>query len=102
EGGCGGRGVWTRPKPPTRVRQARASITTLRCVRRLSASAEKLFMTCSPKDAPVISRSEPAESSRHIENYSTRNHELCVIPMANYSVYLGPCWCPNESKAAKR
>jgi hypothetical protein len=29
----------------------------------LAASSEKLFKTCSPKDVPVISRSEPAESS---------------------------------------
>ena len=69
-GSCA-RALWTRPRPPTSVTQASASITTLRCVRRLSASAEKLFMTCSPKDVPVISRSEPAESSRHIENYFT-------------------------------
>ena len=78
-GSCA-RALWTSPKPPTSVTQASASITTLRCVRRLSASAEKLFMTCSPKDVPVISRSEPAESSRHIENYFTGSPELCAPP----------------------
>src|SRR5215470_13340195 len=41
--------VAARPKPTTSVTQASASITTLRCVRRLSASTEKLFMTCAPK-----------------------------------------------------
>jgi len=61
-GSCA-RALWTRPKPTTSVTQANASITTLRCVRRLSASSEKLFKTCSPKDVPVISRSEPAEGS---------------------------------------
>src|SRR5262252_3306706 len=40
--------VAARPKPTTSA-QASASITTLRCVRRLSASTEKLFMTCAPK-----------------------------------------------------
>src|SRR5262249_34315615 len=47
-GSCA-RALWTRPKPTTSVMQASASITTLRCVRRLSASGEKLFMTCPPK-----------------------------------------------------
>ena len=40
-----------------------ASSTTLRCVRRSAASSEKLFMTCSPRDVPVISRSEAPEGS---------------------------------------
>src|SRR5262245_4399484 len=44
--------LWTRPKPTTSVTQANASITTLKCIRRLTASSEKLFMTCSPKDYP--------------------------------------------------
>src|SRR5262249_33566935 len=43
-GSCA-RALWTRPKPTTSVTQANASITTLRCVRRLSASSEKLFKT---------------------------------------------------------
>src|SRR5262245_33682496 len=38
------RTLWTRPKPTTSVTQESASITTLRCVRRLSASSEELFM----------------------------------------------------------
>src|SRR5262249_49656491 len=50
-GSCG-RALWTRPKPTTSVRQASASITTFRCVRRLAASSEKLFMTRSPKTSP--------------------------------------------------
>src|SRR5262245_6421040 len=44
--------LWTRPRPTTSVTQANASITTLKCIRRLTASSEKLFMTCSPKDYP--------------------------------------------------
>jgi len=43
------RALWTRPKPTTSVTQESASITTFRCVRRLAASSEKLFMTRSPK-----------------------------------------------------
>src|SRR5215469_684658 len=42
-GSCA-RTLWTRPKPTTSVTQESASITTLRCVRRLSASSEELFM----------------------------------------------------------
>ena len=58
------RALWTRPKPTTSVMQANASITTLRCVRRLAASSEKLFKTCSPEGFPLISRGEWAEGSR--------------------------------------
>src|SRR5262249_57446810 len=61
-GSCS-RALRTRPKPTTSVTQESASITTFRCVRRLAASSEKLFMTRSPKTVPVISRSEPAEGS---------------------------------------
>jgi hypothetical protein len=43
------RALWTRPKPTISVTQASASITTFRCVRRLAASSEKLFMTRSQK-----------------------------------------------------
>src|SRR5262249_7714375 len=45
--------LWTRPKPTTSVTQANASITTFRCVRRLVASSEKLFINTLPKDVPV-------------------------------------------------
>src|SRR6516165_2087711 len=55
-GSCGS-ALWTRPKPTTSVTQANASITTLRCVRRLAASSEKLFINMLPKDVPVVSRS---------------------------------------------
>src|SRR5215510_14551554 len=61
-GSCA-RALWTRPKATTSVRQANASSTTLRCVRRSAASSEKLFMTCSPRDVPVISQSEAPEGS---------------------------------------
>src|SRR5262249_2663009 len=47
-GSCG-RALWTRPTPTTSVTQASASITTFRCVRRLAASSQKLFMTCPPR-----------------------------------------------------
>src|ERR1700747_2940455 len=43
------RTLWTRPKPTTSVTKENASITTFRCVRRLAASSEKLFITRSPK-----------------------------------------------------
>ena len=56
--------LWTRPKPTTSVTQESVSITTLRCVRRLAATSEKLFMTCPPKDVPAISRGEAPEGSR--------------------------------------
>src|SRR5215475_11487897 len=36
--------LWPRPKPTTTVTQANPNITTLKCVRRLAASSEKLFM----------------------------------------------------------
>jgi len=61
-GSCG-RALWIRPKPTASVTQANASITPLRCVRRLAASSEKLFMARSPKTVPVISRGESAEGS---------------------------------------
>src|SRR5262249_28430117 len=47
-GSCG-RALWTRPTPTASVTQASASITTFRCVRRLAASSQKLFMTCPPR-----------------------------------------------------
>ena len=49
EVGSFGKALWTRPKPTTSVTPASASITTFRCVGRLAASSEKLFMTRSPK-----------------------------------------------------
>src|SRR6516225_12296241 len=55
-GSCA-RTLWTRPKPTTSVTQLSASITTFRCVRRLAASSEKLFINMLPEDVPVVSRS---------------------------------------------
>src|SRR5262249_1826489 len=42
------RALWTRPKPTTSVTQASASLTTLKCLRRLAASSE-MFMNAPPE-----------------------------------------------------
>ena len=55
-GSCA-RTLWTRPKPTTSVTQESASITTLRCVRRLSASSEELFMLPPKTSLPLVGAS---------------------------------------------
>src|SRR5262245_44593914 len=81
---CGSKGAYNRPSYPchyctyrggrlrqgavdkakaeTSVTQASASITTFRCVRRLAASSEKLFMT-----PPKMSQSLVAASRRKVQ-----------------------------------